>query len=386
MKKGIFISLIVIFVLISLFARLSLGAIEIEKCKDCHGTIKPIPSYDLTKNCLTCHDTHGTPRGCCQPNTRDPEKVHDIHANAGKKVTKGSDCTRCHQSPVSCTNCHGSHSNMVLNVNDTNSSICTDCHGKLPQIGGHEEFRNSILKYKHNWTNCGTCHLSPSKDPITGIYEFKLHFKDLLTTTMGDSTSLCKICHSPQYEKMQEGGHGASSNKCIDCHNPHTTKLSGPEAIVIPKETPVNISTRVESSKEWAFENIPILNNTVALIIIAIILVAMVSEYILSKYEKGTKVAYNMVKVQAGEDTLKTLEVKLKDQNIDTVRKILEEYNINIIGMTMKKEEDKEEYKYVIFIDTGKLIMDEKGENDLINRISSGTDIKLAEFTDKYEL
>lgn len=385
--KYVLISIFVVSVFIFISARTSSGAVDLSTCSNCHGTIKPIPSYNLTKNCLRCHDTHGTPKGCCQPKIRDSEKVHEIHAEAGKKVPQNyENCVNCHQSPVSCINCHNSHDNIKLNASDIdNFTICTDCHGQLPQSGGHEEFRESLSKYKHNWTSCNTCHVSPYKD-ATGVYKFDLHFKNLFKTSIDNSIELCKICHSLQYEKLKEGNHGEIGSKCVDCHNPHTTKLTGPEAIITPTETPVNISTKVESAKGWITEKVPILNNPVALVIVAIILASIVFEYVLSKYEVGTKTAYNMIKISAKEETLKTLEVKLKNQNIDIVRRILEEFGFNILGMTMKKDEDKEEYKYVIFVDTRKLIMNENDENNLINRVSSESDTKSVEFTDKYEL
>lgn len=389
MKKNIYISVIVIFIFIFLFIRTSSGAIEIEYCKECHGKIEPIPSYNLTKNCLSCHDTHGTRKGCCQPKIRDPEKVHEIHERAGKKVPESDDCRSCHQSPVSCTSCHNSHDNVKL-VSADNSTICVDCHGELPIPGGHEDFRESISENKHNWTNCNTCHKSPYIDSLTGNYKFELAFKDLFTVPIDNSIELCKICHSSQYERLNEGIHGTSDKKCVDCHNPHTTKLSGPKWTITPKETPVNISTRIESTKGWVTEKVPILNNPVLLIIIAIIIIAMVAEYILSIHEKGMKMAYDMIKIHAEENALKTLEVKLRNQNVDTINKILQEHGVNVLGMTMKKEEGIEDigkediYKYVFFVDVSK--SDEKGQDDLIKNISSIIDVKSVEFTDKYEL
>ena len=64
---------VIIYIYVLLSAQLS-SAIDVTPCKDCHGKIEPIPSSQLTKNCLACHDTHGTPKGCCQPTIRDPTK------------------------------------------------------------------------------------------------------------------------------------------------------------------------------------------------------------------------------------------------------------------------------------------------------------------------
>ena len=117
-------------------------------------------------------------------------------------------------------------------------------------------------------------------------------------------------------------------------------------------------------------------------------MIVTIAEHILSRQEEGTKTAYNMVKVRSKEDSLKTLEVKLKDNSIDVITDILGKNGVDVLGMTMTKEKGKEEdsglelYKYVIFIDTNIQIND----NDLIDKISSIGFVKSAELTDKYEL
>lgn len=403
MRKKFIIFIVCIFILISI--RSSLGITE-EKCKECHGKIVPIPSSKITKDCLICHETHGMPINCCQPKSRVPEKVHDIHADAGKLVSKSyGDCSRrCHQSPVPCTTCHNSHENIDVDIKDTSATICINCHGKLPQPGGHEDFRNSLSENKHKWMTCDTCHLDNYK--IGENTRFGLHFKDLFTTTIDNSIELCKICHSFQYERLGAGIHGKQGDKCIDCHNPHTTKSGGIkfQKAESPKDTSTNISEKINSVRKAIMTKVPILNNSFAVSIIFIVMVVVIAEYLLSRHEEGTKVAYNMVKIQEREDILKTLEVKLKNGNIDNINNILVDRGIHILGMTMLKEKSKEKedgggkgeygiegeseekyiYKYVLFL--GNKVIDEKDEKDIIGAISSIDGIKSVEFTDKYEL
>lgn len=374
-----------ITILVFLFIQPS-EAVEIERCKECHGAIKPLSPATITKDCLVCHDTHG---GVIEPGTRDPERVHDVHEDAGKRVRQKS-CQKCHRSPVECTKCHNSHENLESiirsrpNPNLTNISLplCTDCHGQLPQPKGHEDFRGSLSKSKHKWMNCDTCH--NNKD-----YKMELNFKNLITVQFDDSIRICKICHSSQYGRLQEGDHGTPSQKCVDCHNPHTTQLSGPKFKITPKETPVNISTRLETTTRWLTNKIPILRNTVALSIIFIVVLVVIAEHLLSKEEEGKKTAYDMIKIRAGENTLKTLEIKLINKNIDIVSDLLEENGINILGMTMQKESKDDSfnalYKYVVFIDIGRIV-DEKDEKNIIDKILSISNVKMATFTDKYEL
>lgn len=424
-RKYILTIIFIVSALIYILSQPSL-AVEIEKCKDCHGTVKPIQT--ITKSCSLCHGTHSSSP---EPRTRDPIDVHIIHSTAGKSARQSS-CLGCHQSPIECTKCHNSHDlesikrsiapkvmkNVIRNDtnmtgNDTNiSSIdrrsikneskqnisvkipsCVDCHGQLPYTGGHVEFRKELSMFKHGWMRCGSCHLNPYA--VGGDYKFELRFKNIFTVPIDDSIKICKICHSLQYDKMIEGNHGTINKTCVNCHNPHTTQSTGSKFGVtpIPKATPINVSTNIEIGKKWLFEKVPILNNPVLLIIMFILTLVFVSEYALSRHEEGEKVAYSMVKFQSGEETLKTLEIKSKIQDISSVNDLLGKYG-NILGMTMVKEEDKEDhslviYKFVIFIDM-KSSIDEAGESELVDKILSlddiKNDIKSVQLTDKYEL
>lgn len=374
-------------ILLYLLTQPSLAMTDTEKCKTCHGTIIPIPKQELLKNCDVCHITHGCDKNCLPVPLPPPEKIHKIHEDAGRRQPKVyGGCSDCHKSPVVCTNCHNSHKNVNISANDTNATVCTNCHGNLPKPMGHGDFRKSISENKHQWMTCSTCHIRPYK--IEKDYKFELGFKDLLVTPINDSIGLCKICHSFQYERLQINEHGKQGDKCINCHNPHTTQLGGPKFQTTPKETPANISSKVQSTREWITTKIPLLNNVFAVYIIFILIIVAISEYLLSRHEEGTKLVHHIVKIQEREDFLRTLEIELLNQNIENLNSLLEEMGIHILGMTMEKQhKDKEEYvyKYVLFVGTDNIISeeDEKGITDAISSISN---VKSVVFTDKYEL
>jgi len=379
MKNKLSVTIFIMLTLIFLFSQPAFG-VDVEKCKDCHGKIVPMQPGTLTKDCMVCHDPHaGSPPGN-PPDTRVPATVHNIHGN-NRVISSKPECKVCHnENPIACKNCHNSHANVgqveimssVINMTD-----CINCHGQLPQPGGHSDFRSALSDSKHKWMNCGTCHINTNGD-------MKLHFKDLSVIQINNSINLCKICHSFQYNELKKGTHhGATNETCVDCHNPHTTKL-GAMIIVTPTATPTNVSTTVEKTTDWITTEVPILKNTTALIIIIIIIIATISEYVLSKEEQGRNTAYSTIKVNESEDALRTLEIKLRNQNINIINEVLEESNVNVLGMTMTKEEDKGEnvYKYVIFVNIEKL----KNENVLVDQIATIDNVILATFTDKYEL
>lgn len=389
-RKNTFIVIFMISVLI--FIVHPGRAIDTERCKVCHGYVKPLSP--ITRDCTMCHIQADHQDS---PSRRDSGFVHDKHAEIGKFLTQER-CTICHHRPE-CTNCHNIHEiaqstkgitkdttndtrdAIVSTVNTRNISDCIDCHGQLPQPTGHDNFRDALSKSKHRWMNCGTCHVNVYT--IGKGNEFRLHFKDLFSVKIEDSVSLCKICHSFQYGKMKNGEHGKLEQKCVDCHNPHTTDFKGSK-LSAPEQSQVNISAQVDSAGDWITTKVPILKNTTALFIIIIVIGVTIAEHILSAHEEGKKIAYNTIKFQESEDTLNTLEVKLKTQDTNAVRDILETNDISILGMTMKKEDDKglNIYKYVIFVNMLKPL----DTKSLADKISTMDNVKSAIFTDRYEL
>jgi hypothetical protein len=416
MKNRLSVTIFIVLALIFLFPQPSLG-IQTETCKECHGFVKPLDK--ITNDCTICHnqEDHQDP-----PSRRDREFVHNQHSDVSLLTQKR--CTICHQQRPACTKCHNSHeavpganikgtmsnvtqditslldkSNVSNKSNVTNRqnasskqntsnisnrldvSNCIGCHGTLPTPLGHEDFRNALSKSKHSWMNCQTCHINSY---ITGKgNNFGLHFKDLLAVPIDSSMDLCKICHSLQYNELQNSKHGDIGKRCVDCHNPHTTDFTGSK-IVTPKET-TNISSQIGSAEDWITTNIPIVKNTTAIYVIVLIIIATVAEHILSKDEEGKKTAYNTVKFHENEETLRTFEIKLKDQNINVVNEILEANGVNILGMTMAREEEYGDivtYKYVIFGNITKAI----DEDALMGEIATNDNVTKATFTDKYEL
>jgi hypothetical protein len=378
-------SLIAMFILLAIIFFLSQSSfgIEVEKCKVCHGNVKPLSAANLTKDCMACHGPqaghYGTP-----PDTRVPQTVHAIHGS-DRIVSSLKACNGCHHNyPIECVNCHNLHDNIgSVQISGINTSECTDCHGQLPTPEGHSDHRDALSNSKHKWMNCQTCHINQYNVNNSGQIGFYLHFKDLTTIPINNSINLCKICHSLQYSELQGGTHGDVNKTCVDCHNPHTTSLSGSTIQATPKAPPGNVSTTIDSAENWATTKLPILKNNVAMAIIIIIIAMTVGEYLLSIEEKGKKTAYHTVKIHSDEDVLKTLEITLGDKDISVINDILATNNVDIMGMTMTKEdEDINTYKCVIFVN----IKEPIDEDSLISQLTVTRNVRSAVFTDKYEL
>lgn len=415
MRKIYILMFLFLSISIFIFIRPTLAVVNTENCKPCHAIVKPL--NPITKGCQ-CHTS--SLHGPSYPENTDPTFVHPRHENVDEG--KLPYCKACHSSPVDCTKCHNTHKTVnipnlnpnIINVTLSNSnrnattgnisnksatignsntytsitnySYCQGCHGDLPTPYGHAENRDALKDSKHKWMNCQTCHNPPFQNPG----QVSLHFKDLMTTPIVESVNLCKVCHSPEYKELIQGTHGTANSTCVNCHNPHSTTTSVGGALLLKPtpSAPVNVSETVSNSFNWITEKVPILNNPLILAIIFILIAATVSEYLLSIHEKGTKVAYKMVRIKADENTFKTLEVKLESQSINLVNDILANNGVNVLGMTMTKEANL--YEYVIFIDIGKQITEESDIINIVekvsNEISSLHEVNSVEITDRYEL
>ena len=150
MKNKLSVATFAMLTLIFLLSKPSLG-LELGICGNCHGKVIPIPSNSLTKDCMVCHNQHTDPA----PAIRTPKEVHNIHSYLRKKSDR-KDCKVCHKNgPADCINCHNNHANTGIlkmttyTVNMSNMSSCIDCHGSLPQPGGHDTFRDALSGSKH---------------------------------------------------------------------------------------------------------------------------------------------------------------------------------------------------------------------------------------------
>lgn len=190
-----------------------------KKCQECHGRITPLTEpFILESKCKKCHGAEGPPR------IPSPDSAHRTHSNRITSLVSGSsadgDCFDCHQrGGVDCQRCHKLHPELEPGGELDNESCTENCHGNLPEPLGHNSKRGRFDSSKHSWmSDCSTCHSDGS------VHRFE--FKDISQYSRAEVSDFCKICHSKDAEKHDQGQLEAFT--CPDCHNPHRTNIHDP--------------------------------------------------------------------------------------------------------------------------------------------------------------
>ncbi|MCA9932588.1 MAG: cytochrome c3 family protein [Anaerolineales bacterium] len=234
------------------------------------------------ENPLICTDCHQTVNDYSFPHTPSgAENLRDY------QVERAATCERCHQqphitshsgieaaSPVTCTDCHGSHHVQTVDTwqagdltdtcvnchaasgvdltdpdrltplirsglftDEVDNDYCLSCHSQpdftLTFPNGDtksltvdaDAFHNSVHGVNNPWNplNCTDCHQNYTfpHEPVTSqsLREYNL-----------DRYTLCIRCHEQQYEKTLDSTHGVALEAgnwdaavCTDCHGNHDT-------------------------------------------------------------------------------------------------------------------------------------------------------------------
>lgn len=328
--------------------------VESSTCDECHS----IESRPELRDCMVCHNSHNNE---IMPVSPGPVKVHRKHNAMG--YLPREECKQCHKPPamIQCSDCHTNHTEELTNRS------CTDCHGGLPTPFGHSLERSQLPAGNHSWMqSCKVCHVGSN-----------LKFGDVMVVEISDSLPLCSICHSQQYKEMDLSKHGKSSDICVDCHNPHTTK---PPA---GKEVSIN-ATKLNSTAVVSFwKKLPLIGNPVFLVVLFFIVVSIVYEQIFATSEKGKILMSDNIRMNADKVHSKALEIWLSVNDIETVEKIIQEIknrDVAILGMTLKTDPAK----VVVFLDfSGTEITPEQ----LLNSVSEVSEhVESANYSEKYEV
>ena len=112
---------------------------------------------------------------------------------------------------------------------------CSTCHAtrepnfENKTVKDLDEFHGS-LEFAHGDISCLSCHNSNDYDALKLADGTRVEYSDVMT--------LCAQCHGPQMRDYEHGAHGGfngywdlsrgpqEKNNCVDCHNPHSPKVS----------------------------------------------------------------------------------------------------------------------------------------------------------------
>lgn len=349
-------------------------------CSSCHdrykGTQRPGANFE---KCGNCHGAHGSER---VPETG-AGVPHSLHIGI-QKINPS--CSGCHKVPA-CSDCHNSHIDRSIDNNLTNiATKCESCHGRLSSVAGHGDLRSALQSGKHNWMrSCDLCHFSD---------RVNLSFSNLYTANLknkNDTTKFCSICHSAQLERMNRGEHGDSNGNCAQCHNPHSTGLTGTASGLNPgKEiSDFNLSNVIITfdSLQRSIQEIPVFQNIWVFYILALIVAGSVAEHVLTKHEKGEVIMADNIRIVHDIKHSKVLEIEMNHISIvDKILNIIEFKDINVLGITIKNIPNSINRKAVIFLDFSKVEPIGESREELLKTIGESDGIISAKYSDRYEV
>jgi hypothetical protein len=188
-------------------------------CFDCHQTNfnnTTNPNHrrlGISTECSSCHSTNPNWKPALFPQ-------HDnYYILTGKHTLIRNNCFQCHQgnysnTPRECVGCHLNNYNQSVNPNHsllqfpTQCETCHSTNGWTPSTFNHDQMYFPIFSGKHRntWSNCRTCHTTPSNYSVFS----------------------CLNCHEHRRERMDDkhrnvSGYIYESNACLSCH-PNGTK------------------------------------------------------------------------------------------------------------------------------------------------------------------
>ena len=284
---------------------------ENNECSACHNTnVSTQPAIATQAKCNNCHGRgHGSLYAI-----GGREDYHRIHNGIDRS---NRECARCHHTP-DCSACHTNH---ILG-----NESCSSCHGSLPSPNSHAGVRNNFSSGNHSWMeSCNTCH---SGDKLkAGPYIVDLN----------ESNDLCDICHSTQMNNMSQGKHGEDGNKCVVCHNPHTTYSVG---------SAIFASDAVDSS--WHSQNGTSIIDDIKMIlfskngfIIAIICalgITLVSHRLMPEHGKDMGIlAGNLITIHDKEH-IEVVHIKISDLSVvDKIFDSIERMDVKVLSAAIKK-------------------------------------------------
>jgi predicted CXXCH cytochrome family protein len=186
-----------------------------EACRRCHfdkytKTLESIHYAILSRGNLkapVCTDCHGS---------------HTVVQARADKLKSSKRCGRCH-TDIFATYTKSIHGTALVEENNFDVPICTDCHTAHTIMGAHsQDYTDKVPEI------CGKCHSDATLMKKYGLYPgvVNSYLQDFHGVTL-------KL-----YQRQKDGAEAASSRKsiatCVDCHGIHDiTKTTGPTSNLV---------------------------------------------------------------------------------------------------------------------------------------------------------
>ncbi len=325
---------------------------QVISCEKCHNEEVEKSRIGVnTDLCASCHEGAHNAREGQSPSRYSGVDIHGSSIHTYHSGTNGQPgCKDCHIQPA-CNSCHSGHPIQDNNI----SKNCQLCHGQLPDPNGHKEQRSTFRKSMHGWMgSCSTCHIRE-----------KLHFKDLGVFELNESSQLCYVCHSKQYKDDKHSGGIATSQKCIDCHNPH-----GEPSKIFEIKLP-NGEEFASTIKDLIF------HNAVAIILILLLGVSSIAEYAFTPKE-GKIVLAKALRVEHEKAQTKAIKVTIEESAasnsyvLGKIGNILDKPGVTLLGMVTSTKD-------IILFVAG-------AHEGLIEELQTIDGVRSAEYSDEYEV
>lgn len=230
-------------------------------CSECHSNHSIKPAKELSKlqtdNCLVCHKSKNIKQFSASIHGKKKIGCEGCHqgGHASVRISKNdvtAVCGKCHaenkmkfsnsihltltksgntNTPV-CTDCHGSHQ-LITNKHSIESEGCLKCHLNEKLFPGQDkgsakfvaEYKTSIhasVNGEKEAAGCTDCHgnhmIQQEESPSSPTSRYKI-------------TETCAKCHKEIADKFNNSAHGKSlSGKniaaptCVSCHSEHSIK------------------------------------------------------------------------------------------------------------------------------------------------------------------
>jgi len=180
--------------------------------------------------------------------------------------------------------------------------------------------------------------------------------------------------------KMSLGEHGEDGNKCVACHNPHTTYSVG--VAMFASETVgfdwnrLNGTSIINGTKS-IFSS----KNGLIIAIICVLGIVSVSEYLMTRHEKDQIILTDNLRIVHDKEHSEVLQIEVLTLSaVDQIFDSIERMDIKVLGATIKQSRHN---ILVLFLDFS---ISTTSKEELLENVNEFRNVISVEYSDNYEI